>query len=278
VVHLAAAHHDFGIEEKTYYDVNEGGTKVLVDAMDAAGVRELCFYSTVAVYGDAPEPHTEETPPAPTSPYGGSKLAGEKVLEAWTNQGEGRRATIIRPTVTFGPRNFANMYTLIHQIQSGRFLLVGKGENIKSLSYVENIVAATLFLMAANDRPAFDVVNYIDKPDLSSMQITETVYGCLGKSLPKLRIPMGVALFLALPFDIVIKLTGKNLKVSSARVKKLFAAQTKYETDRLEAASFTAPVPLKDGIARMVRWYLDKGRHEQAEWRQPPAEPVLRSS
>ena len=25
VIHLAAAHHDFGIEEETYFDVNEQG-------------------------------------------------------------------------------------------------------------------------------------------------------------------------------------------------------------------------------------------------------------
>jgi GlcNAc-P-P-Und epimerase len=106
VVHLAAAHHDFGITDETYYSVNRDGTQVLVDAMDEAGVAEICFYSTVALYGDAPPPHHEETPPQPNSPYGGSKLAGEKVLRSWTERGGSRRSLVIRPTVTFGPRNF----------------------------------------------------------------------------------------------------------------------------------------------------------------------------
>ena len=72
VVHLAAAHHDFGIEHDTYYDVNENGARVLTDAMDAAGVAELTFYSTVAIYGYAPEPVTEDSPKEFFNPYGGS--------------------------------------------------------------------------------------------------------------------------------------------------------------------------------------------------------------
>src|SRR5262245_52192148 len=71
VLHLAAAHHDFGIEHDTFYAVNEGSANVLCEAMDRQGVRDATFYSTVATYGDAPPPHREESPCLPVSPYGG---------------------------------------------------------------------------------------------------------------------------------------------------------------------------------------------------------------
>ncbi|MCP3904955.1 MAG: NAD(P)-dependent oxidoreductase [Planctomycetes bacterium] len=274
LVHLAAAHHDFGIEHDTFFDVNEQGTGILCEAMDEAGVRSACFYSTVAIYGDAPEPRTEETKPEPISPYGQSKLAGEKVLEGWTDQGDGRRCLVIRPTVTFGPRNFANMYTLIHQIARRRFVLVGRGENIKSLSYVENIVDATLYLWAKDDRSAFDVANFIDKPDLSSLEIASEVYLALGRKVPSMHLPMWLVHLLALPFDIVIAVTGKNLPISSARVKKMFSAQTKFEADRLLESGYEPAIPLRDGIRRMVDWYVAQGCKEKAEWHQPPAEVV----
>ena len=152
IIHLAAAHHDFGIAEKTYFDVNEGAAHVLCDAADTAGVPSISFYSTVALYGDAPGRLHEETVPQPNSPYGASKLAGEKVLKAWTERGGDRTSLVIRPTVTFGPRNFANVYSLIRQIHGKKYVTVGKATNIKSLSYVENIIGATFFLLEKSGR------------------------------------------------------------------------------------------------------------------------------
>ena len=107
---------------------------------------------------------------------------------------------------------------------------------------------------------------------MASIEITATVYEALGKKMPAFRFPMWLALLMAVPFDIVIALTGKNLPVSSARVKKMFSAQTKYEADKLLALGFQPPVPLREGIRRMAQWYLDEGKDQSAEWHQPPAE------
>lgn len=274
VLNLAAAHHDFGITEETYFDVNEGGSKMITEVMDELGIRLVCFYSTVAVYGTALYPHEEKTEPSPESPYGISKLEGEKVFERWTKQGDNRRCFVIRPTVTFGRHNFANMYSLIRQIHSGRFMRVGIGSNIKSLSYIENIVEATMYLWEKDDLPAFDVYNYIDKPDLTSWEIVQQVYKSLGKPPPSIAIPMWVARLMTLPFDVAITLTGMNLPISGARVKKLYSTQTKFEADKVLVAGFTPGVPLAEGIDRMVKWYLESGKDESAQWHQPPAEVV----
>ncbi|HZW06537.1 MAG TPA: NAD(P)-dependent oxidoreductase [Phycisphaerales bacterium] len=275
VLHLAAAHHDFGIEHDTYYDVNQNGSRVLCKAMDDAGITDCVFFSSVAVYGEAPEPHHEHSPKDPKHPYGGSKLAGEKVFEEWVAAGNGHKCLVIRPTITFGPRNFANMYSLIRQIDSGRFARVGKGENVKSLSYVENIVRATMFLWEQRwnnpAAPALDVFNFVEKPDLTSSQIAGQIYTSLGKKQWPFAVPMWLALLGALPFDVVIKLTGKNLPVSSMRVKKLFAMRTMFEADKLAAAGWKSPVALTEGLNRMTKWYMAEGKSQPAIWRVPPA-------
>lgn len=274
VLHLAAAHHDFGIEHDTYYDVNQNGSRVLCKAMDDAGITDCTFFSSVAVYGDAPEPHYEDSPKDPKHPYGGSKLAGEKVFEEWVAMGNGRRCLVIRPTITFGPRNFANMYSLIRQIDSGRFARVGKGENVKSLSYVENIVQAAMYLWEKRwnnpAAPALDAFNFVEKPDLTSSQISGQIYQSLGKKQWPVAVPMWLALLGALPFDIVIKLTGKNLPVSSMRVKKLFAMRTMFEADKLVASGWKSPVALTEGLNRMTKWYMAEGKGQPAVWRVPP--------
>lgn len=280
VVNLAAAHHDFGIAHDTYYSVNEHGSQMVCEAMDRAGIKDLVFYSTVAVYGDAQTPHEETAPTAPNSPYGGSKLKGEEVFNRWVDQGDGRNALIIRPTVTFGVHNFANMYSLIRQIHSGKYARFGPGTNIKSLSYVENIVDATLFLKGLHgEKPnreigSFEIFNFIDKPDLTSTQISNVVSECLGKK-PAPAMPYAVGMLLGLPFDVIIKITGKNLPISTARVKKMFKTETKFEADKLLNVGYQPKVPLKEGIDRMVQWYRESGKDENAQWHQPPAEPVM---
>lgn len=280
VVNLAAAHHDFGIAHDTYYSVNEYGSQMICEAMDRAGIRDLVFYSTVAVYGDAQTPHEETAPTAPNSPYGGSKLKGEEVFSRWVDQGDGRNALVIRPTVTFGVHNFANMYSLIRQIHSGKYARFGEGTNIKSLSYVENIVHATQFLKGMlNEKPnreiaSFEIFNYIDKPDLTSTEISNVVSDCLGKK-PAPAMPYAVGMMLGLPFDVIIKLTGKNLPISTARVKKMFKTETKFEADKLLGVGYQPKVPLKEGIDRMVQWYLESGKDENAQWHQPPADTVM---
>lgn len=270
VFSLAAAHHDFGIDEPTYYAVNEQGSRVLCEAMDAAGVTRVCFYSSCAVYGDATPPLIETSEPKPTHPYGASKLAGEKVFRAWCGQGGGRSCLVIRPTITFGPNNFANMYSLIRQVRGGKFVIAGDGANIKSLSYVENTVDATLWLWARHG-DGFDAFNFIEKPDMTSRRIAECVATSLGKSKPGPTIPMWVVLAAAKPFDAIIALTGRNLPISTMRVRKLFNDQTKFEADKLLATGFRSAIPLAEGIDRMVRWYLAEGKDQQPIWRQPPA-------
>ena len=272
VIHLAAAHHDFGIEEKTYFDVNVGGLEVMTSVMDELGIRSITFYSTVAVYGNAPAPITEETDPQPESFYGKSKLEGEGVLKLWVEKGEGRHALIIRPTVTYGPDNFANMYSLLRQIDKGKFFFAKGSSNIKSLSYVENIVPATMFLLDNGGDEAFAIYNYIDKPDFTSVKIAETCYESLGKSLPKFRPPTWLLLLCAKPFDAIIALTGKNLPVSSARVRKLFVDQTKFEAQKIIDAGFIAESSVQEGIKRTAIWYKNVGEQESAQWHQPPKE------
>lgn len=266
VINLAAAHHDWGIEKATYYDVNEYGSKVLCDAMSERGITHACFYSSVAIYGDAPEPRYEDTAPKPNNWYGASKLTGERVYREWADAKSGRTALVIRPTVVIGPRNYANMYSLIRQIDSGKFVLFGDGKNVKSLAYVENLVAATHYLWGTGTGESararvegFEPFNYVDKPDLTSDEIVRTIYEAFGRKAPSLHFPLWFASAAGLPFDIAIKLTGKNLPISTARMKKL-ATQTKFEAEKIRAAGFVPPVGLRDGLIRMVRWYEREGR------------------
>ncbi|MEW1641366.1 UDP-glucose 4-epimerase GalE [Streptomyces sp. NPDC091219] len=66
-----------------YYRENVEGLRVLLEAVTTAGVPSFVFSSSAAVYG-MPDVDlvTEETPCAPMSPYGETKLAGEWLVRA----------------------------------------------------------------------------------------------------------------------------------------------------------------------------------------------------
>jgi GlcNAc-P-P-Und epimerase len=250
---------------------------VVCQAMDDQGITQVCFYSTVAVYGSAPPPHHEEAAVAPVTAYGRSKLAGETVFRRWSERGGGRCCFVIRPTATIGARHFANMYSLIRQIDLGRFLPVGEGRNIKSLAYVENLVQATiaLWLEETPARQPFDVFNYIDKPDLTSAEIVTTIHEALGRRPPRMNVPYPLAMALAFPFDLAIGVTGRNLPISCERIRKLATAETKFEAEKISATGFRPRVSLKGGLTRMVEWYLAEGKDQQVPWYQPPASAML---
>src|SRR5690625_7159301 len=93
--------------------------------MEHHGITNLCFYSSVAVYGEHTSPPDEHTVPDPVNDYGRTKLAAEEVYRDWEAGGD-RRALIVRPAVVFGPRNFANLYKLIRQIDRSEARRVGK--------------------------------------------------------------------------------------------------------------------------------------------------------
>jgi UDP-glucose 4-epimerase len=64
-----------------YWDENVGGFARLLDVCMQEGVRRYLFSSSAAVFGNPPvEFVTEETPTAPMSPYGETKLVGEWML------------------------------------------------------------------------------------------------------------------------------------------------------------------------------------------------------
>ena len=82
VVHLASlkAAGDSAAEPLCYYANNVGGTISLLQRMARHGVKRLVFSSSASIYGPASTPLTEESPTAPASPYGRTKLVVEELL------------------------------------------------------------------------------------------------------------------------------------------------------------------------------------------------------
>ena len=252
VVLLAAQHRDDVSPISMYYDTNVGGMKVTLNAMEKNGIKRLVFFSSVAVYGLNKKNPNEEHPADPFNHYGKSKWQAEEVLQEWYKTHPDWNIDIIRPTVIFGERNRGNVYNLLKQISSGKFLMVGKGENVKSMAYVGNIVAFVKF-MIENITTGYNVFNYIDKPDTNMNDLVALVEKVLKKNIPSTHFPYWMGMMGGYCFDILAKITGKKFTVSSVRVKK-FCAVTQFDSTKAMTSGFVPPYTLQEGLARTLEF------------------------
>lgn len=252
VVLLAAQHRDDVTPRSLYYDTNVEGMRNTLQAMESNGVKHLVFFSSVAVYGLNKNNPDEEYPKDPFNDYGKSKWQAEEVLQEWYKTHPDWTVSIIRPTVIFGERNRGNVYNLLKQIASGKFLMVGSGDNRKSMAYVGNIVAFVKFLID-NATDGYNVYNYIDKPDFTMNDLVMHVEKVLQKRIPSTHFPYWLGMLGGYCFDMLAFMTRKKLSVSSVRVKK-FCATTEFNSDKMLSSGFVPPYSLEEGLRRTLEF------------------------
>jgi UDP-glucose 4-epimerase len=115
-----------------YFDVNNGGTVSLLQAMDAAGCNRIVFSSSATVYGEPVYlPFDEAHPCQPTNVYGRTKYFAEETLRDWQRAKPGASVTLLRyfnpagahPSGRIGedPRDIPNnLMPFVAQVAVGR--------------------------------------------------------------------------------------------------------------------------------------------------------------
>ncbi len=260
VVLLAAEHRDDVSPTTLYYDVNVKGTKNVLDIMDEYGVKNIFFTSSVAVYGLNKDNPDENHAIDPFNHYGKSKWQAEKVIKKWyDNDPVNKSVTIVRPTVIFGERNRGNVYNLLKQISSGKFMMIGKGDNKKSMAYVGNVVE---FIQNSIERKniGYNVYNYVDSPDLTMNELVSQVEFSLNKKIPSLKMPYFIGMAIGFCFDFLSFLTRKKMTISSVRVKK-FCAKTQFDAMKVHA-DFERPYTLNEGLDRTLKFEFTENENK----------------
>ena len=251
VILLAAEHRDDVTPTSLYYEVNVDGMRNTLAAMEINNVKRLVFTSSVAIYGLDKDNPDENFPADPFNHYGISKWQAEQVLQEWHKSHSDWNINIVRPTVIFGEGNRGNVFNLLNQIASGKFLMIGSGDNQKSMSYVGNIIAFILFLIKEKSE-GYNVYNYVDKPDFTTNDLVFHTGEILDKKIPSIKVPYLLGMLGGYGFDILAFITQKKLSISSVRVKK-FCAVTKYDSAKAMSSGFKPPYSMEEGLRRMLK-------------------------
>jgi len=138
---------------------------------------------------------------------------------------------------------------MINQIVHNKFVMIGKGKNKKSMAYVGNVASFLGFCLTEKEK--FKIYNYADKPDFNMIDLTNIIFTHLGKKKPSFSLSYPVGLIIGYVFDGLARITGKQLPISSVRVKK-FCAVTTCEAQKCLDAGYKPTYTLNEGVVRMI--------------------------
>ena len=151
VVHLAAIVHRPKTEKEVYEKVNYELTIELAKLAKKSKVKQMIFFSTASVFGNARGKITLDTPVNPSNYYGESKLKAENGLkELHSND---FKIAIIRPPMVYGKGCKGNYVSLSKLAK--KTPIFPKSKNQRSMIYIENLCEFCRLLILNNDDGTF---------------------------------------------------------------------------------------------------------------------------
>jgi nucleoside-diphosphate-sugar epimerase len=257
IIHLAAAKDDWGIDDETFFFENLEVTRRLIEDARTRDIHNWVFYSSVAAMGPGDEPRSEKASLEPDGAYGVSKMKAERLFREYAKEVPEMSCVIIRPSIIFGPGHFSytNVHRLIEAIRGNRFLMVGDGQAIKTTSYIENVIEATMYLWERR-RKGVQTYIYVDEPVRTTEALVDDIYRLLGKERLGVRIPLGLAKSIAWVADVAADWTGINFPITAARIEK-FNTSTNYDASAIREEGFEQPVGIEEALQKTVNWHLE---------------------
>jgi len=144
-------------------EINLGGLLNLLEAAKKVGVKKCIFASSGgAIYGETQTPADETHIERPLSPYGITKLAGEKYLQFYQDV-YGIDAVLLRYANVYGPRQNAKGEAGVIALfctallQGNDLNVFGDGTQTRDYVFVEDVVAANVLALHKNMRGIFNV-------------------------------------------------------------------------------------------------------------------------
>lgn len=263
VFHLAGIIHPGRIRE--LFEINTEGTRHVLAASAAAGVRRVVATSSNSPAGVSRDPATrfdESSPDRPYMAYGRSKKLMEDALNAAHASGA-LETTVLRPCWFYGPEQPPRQSEFFTMIREGRAPIVGDGESRRSMSYVDN-TSLGLLLAAASERAAGQTYWIADERPYSMNEIVGTVEELLEREfdLPvahdRMRLP-SIASEVALAVDAILQRAGlyqQKIHVLSEMNKTIACSVDKARAE----LGYEPRVELREGMRRSIRWCLDNGQ------------------
>jgi nucleoside-diphosphate-sugar epimerase len=223
VANFSAVHREPGHEGYEYYECNLLGAENVCDWAERVGCKKMIFSSSIAPYGPSEMVRDERSVPVPTTAYGGSKLAAEKIHQIWKAKQQQRQLVIVRPGVVFGPGEGGNVSRLIKAVRKRYFFYMANRDTRKAGIYVKELCRAMMWVLNS-EKAKSDGVSLFNMSMNPGPSIEEYVNSIARVAKIKVWIPNLPSSFLfiiAYSIDLIAKPLGIKHPFSPVRIRKL---------------------------------------------------------
>lgn len=256
VVHAAGIIHPERTQE--LFDINVDGTRHMLEEARAAGVKRFVMVSSNSPAGlnvSAAQLMTEDDPPRPYLAYGLSKLQAEWAVNDAFRSGA-VETVIVRPCWFYGPNQPLRQTRFFNMIKSGRPVIVGRGDNLRSMTHIDNAVQG-IVLAATTAGAAGNTYWITDRRPYSMIEIIHTVATLLGVAVRPIYLPR-VTSDVARLCDSLIQMAGRyNQEI---HVAGELAATIAVSIDAARRdLGFEPTVALEEGMRQSIDWCRSAG-------------------
>lgn len=245
------------------FDVNVGGTELVLDRARRVGAHRFLHVSSNSPFGANATPQDrfdEDSVANPYMGYGASKLEAEEIVRRNHERGD-VEAVILRPPWFYGPFQPERQTQFLRALRRGRFPLVGDGRQQRSMVYTGNLVHGLLRAEVAPKAPG-NAYWIADAEPYELRQVFSTVQDALeaeGLSVTRRmpRLPLFAAA-VAVRVDELAQRGGRYLQPVHVLGELRDTIACDISRARAEIG-YDPKVALLEGMRTSIRWCLERG-------------------
>lgn len=259
VFHVAADYRLWAPDPEEIVTNNREGTRVVMQAAKAAGVKRIVYTSSVATLKlhDDGSPSDEARPLTPETAIGAykrSKVVAERLVEDMVAR-ESLPAVIVNPSTPIGPRDVRPTPTgrIIIEAATGRMpAFVDTGLN---LVHVDDVAAGHLLAL---DKGRIGERYILGGEDMALGSMLAEIAGLVGRRPPTVKLPRRALFPLAYGAEAVARVTGREPFITVDGLK-MARYRMYFSSDKAKRELGYASRPAADAIADALAWFRANG-------------------
>lgn len=220
---------------RDFIDTNVVGTANVCNAALEYGIEKMVHTSTSEVYGTARSvPITEGHPLQAQSPYAGSKIGADKLVESY-HLSFGLPVATIRPFNTYGARQSARAVipAILIQALSRDRVFIGASHPVRDFTYIDDTVEGFL-KVAESPRSIGEVINVGSGDGVTVEELSRKIINLVGRQV-----------------EVVVD--PERFRPEASEVALLIADIRKAK----DLIGWEPRVPLQEGLKKTIGWFAE---------------------
>lgn len=246
--------------ENVYHAINVQGLASLIHSAMDAGVQRIVHTSSITVYGHSLHGIVTENDPfhAEDNPYSRTKIAGERLIANLVKD-QGAPVVIVRPAWIYGPRDIASFAKYVSRVESGKFFLIGSGQNIVPAVYVRDVAQGLIQAGDASDNVIGQGYTLANDERVTQETYLNTIADILGVRYITLKVPYSALYAAGRGAELTWRAMGRRNAAPPPLTTYGITLQGGDQQFSIEKArrelGYVPAYTLKQGISEGVTWY-----------------------